>query len=468
MEFKNILSVMLSAVLVFSLSGCDNENAKTESGGEQYRQPYVDADKTEKFVDTDGDFKYETVDFKVSNDYVIVYPEGNSKNEKSAKVLADFFESKYSVKVGIVTDSTAETEKEILIGKTNRSVSKNNLKENAIKVFVDGKKLIFNGGHDVTVDSAVNKFVRLAPKKGKAVTFELETDFTSSALDGYEYVWGDEFEGTTLDRTKFAYKPHMAGTGSMVVSNDEDVIKVDDGRLKLFGIRYFDGQRPGTQYKVPLSVTTINNMNFTYGYAEIRARVPYQKGAWPSFWAKSADSPYQKNDVDYNIELDIFEVFGTTDTAVPNIHKWYKKYDYNAIHGGGSHTDFPSELKKGFIFDNITNLSYEYHTYGMEWTEKEISMYIDGKKYMTFDITKSFDKYENMKGFKDYPVFLIFNNHFFTEDSSWIPTQNEMNGRTEPLIIENEELPTEYFIDYLRLYQKKGQGKIYIDDTVKD
>ena len=45
MEFKNILSVMLSAVLVFSLSGCDNENAKTESGGEQYRQPYVDADK---------------------------------------------------------------------------------------------------------------------------------------------------------------------------------------------------------------------------------------------------------------------------------------------------------------------------------------------------------------------------------------------------------------------------------------
>ena len=320
--------------------------------------------------------------------------------------------------------------------------------------------MVFDGGHDVTVNSAVEKYIRLAPANGKTVIFTIETDFVSTVLDGYEYVWGDEFEGTQLDRKKFSLQKHMTGTDSILVSGDEDVVRVEDGRLKLFAIRYFDSEREGTQYKVPLSVSTINNMNFTYGYAEIRAKLPFQYGAWPSFWSKSSENPYlDTSKCNYIIEVDIFEVFGNLTDVVPNIHKWYKaeNYDYANIYGiSQNHTQFPEDKKIIYRFERSDDLSNEYHTYGMERTPTEISMFVDGKKYFTFDITKSYDLYPDMSGFKNHPIFLILNNHIMAKDSDFVTTE-----------INNSDLPTEFFIDYLRLYQKPGLGKLYINEAVK-
>lgn len=454
LNFKKCLTVILCFSMLFAISAC-GENKESTDGDVSYREKYEQKEEKE-FVDTDGDFKYEEVDFKVSDDYIIVYPKGNTENEKSAHTLAEFFKDKYALELTVANDSTAEKENEIIIGKTSRKESKSDLKENKLSVSLEGKKLVFSGGHDVTVKSAVEKFVRLAPKKGKAVTFELETDFVATKLDGYEYVWGDEFEGSSLDKTKFTLMEHMTGSGSMLVSTDSDVIRVEDGRLKLFGIRYFDQQREGTQYKVPASVSTVYNMNFTYGYAEIRARVPFQHGAWPSFWAKSNQSPYVNSaNENYTIEVDIFEIFGSLTDVVPNLHKWYRKYDYDAIHNKntGKHTQLSSKEKDIYSFEESDTLSYEYHTYGMEWTSKEISMFVDGEKYETFDITKSFDLNPDMAPFAKHPLFLIFNNHLMPEDGDYVTT-----------LVKDDELPTEYFIDYLRVYQKPGVGKLYIDE----
>lgn len=457
-KLKKSLSILLSVSLILALAACGEKEEDTDTTA-SYREKYQQEEEG-KFIDTDGDFKYDTVDFGGIEDYVIVFPKGNTENEKSAKALADFYETAYSVKLAVTDDSSAEKEKEILIGKTARNQSNTTLEENALSVEVVDKKLVFSGGHDVTVKSAVEKFIRLNPEKGKAVTFNIETDFVSSVLDGYEYVWGDEFEGTKLDRSKFSLQEHMSGSGSMLVSGDEDVIQVSDGRLKLFGIRTFDPQREGTQYKVPKSVSTVYNMSFTYGYAEIRARVPYQFGAWPSFWAKSNQSPYlDAKNSNYTIEVDIFEIFGSLTDVVPNLHKWYRKYDYDTIHNQKTenHTQVSSEDKTIYQFPESSTLSYEYHTYGMEWTPTEISMFVDGEKYMTFDLTKSFDLNSDMSGFGEQPLFLIFNNHLMPEDGNYVTT-----------IIKNEELPTEYFIDYLRVYQKPGVGKLYIDETAKE
>ncbi len=464
-KYKIFLSMLLCVSLVLSLGACNDKTtiSEPESGSDKnsYRQEYVSDNKNTGFVDTDGDFEYNTVDFDGPKGYVIVYPGGNTNNKKSAEALAKYYKESLSVQLAVVSDSTVETDKEILIGKTSREQSDKTLKENELKVSMNGKKLVFDGGHDVTVNSAVEKFIRLAPENGKAVIFTLATDFVSTVLDGYKYVWGDEFEGMKLDRTKFSLQNHMTGTNSVLVSGDEDVVRVEDGRLKLFAIRYFDSERVGTQYKVPLSVSTINNMNFTYGYVEIRARLPFQYGAWPSFWSKSSQSPYlDTSSCDYSTEIDVFEIFGNFTDVEPNIHKWYKpeNYDYAKIHGAvQNHTQFPKAEKTIFRFERSDTLSYEYHTYGMERTPTEISMFVDGKKYFTFDITKSFDLYSDMSGFKNYPIFLIFNNHIMTEDSDFITTE-----------INNNELPTEFFIDYLRLYQKPGVGELYIDEAVKE
>jgi hypothetical protein len=63
-----------------------------------------------------------------------------------------------------------------------------------------------------------------------------------------------------------------------------------------------------------------------------------------------------------------------------------------------------------------------------------------------------------MTGFHD-PEFVMFNNHVTTTDQSY----------TVGLIEDNlEMLPSEYFIDYFRLYQKKGSGKAWIVDTLQE
>jgi hypothetical protein len=64
-----------------------------------------------------------------------------------------------------------------------------------------------------------------------------------------------------------------------------------------------------------------------------------------------------------------------------------------------------------------------------------------------------------MRGFHD-PEFIIFNNHITSRAAA------DAGSYTVGAIDDNlEMLPANYFIDYFRLYQKPGVGKIWIDET---
>lgn len=482
------LSLALAFVLLVCTAGCSetpvadssssapssSEQPSSENNTADYRQPLVES-QSEEFVDTDGDFDYQTVDWAGPEGYVIVYPAGDNSARSSAALIKDFYKSAYNVDLAIVTDKTAETEKEILVGKTSRTQSDKNLPVEELKVSINGKKLVFDGGHNVTLSSAVNKYIRLAPEKGKACIFSVKTDFEATVFDGYEYVWGDEFEGADLDMTKWDFEERMSGSTKVEISWDKDVIDVGDGRLKLHGINYFNPLREGTKYKVPYSVVTKYKMNYVYGYAEIRARIPFKQGAWPSFWGlqiganggrnKTGGLAYDEEkakNAKYGVEVDIFEVFGSLSTLEPTIHRHYNTgiYNYSEIHGTdkNSYSDGSSVRwnweERGA---NLETLSQEYHTYGFLWTEKEYSFYVDGIKYETIDITKSFDLCEDYQGFHE-PLFLMFNNHVFADDMSYY----------ENVVEDHSTLPFCYYIDWIRVYQKPGQGKLYIDTTPKN
>ena len=481
MRIKGFISLMLASFLALSLCACAKaddskvvSSSKTDEPEKEWREP-AEKENNERFIDTDGDFEYATVDFEVSENHVIIVPKNDKEAVKSAKTLKSFFAEKAKVDLQITTDNTSASSLEVLIGKTNRSESNKDLKENELEVSVKGTKLVFSGGHPVTVNSAVDKFVRLAPEKGKAVTFKLSTDFTSTALDGYKYVWGDEFEGNDINLSKWDFAAHMSGTKSIELSWGKETVNVADGRLKLRAIRYYNPHNPDVEFRVPYSTVTRYKMNYVYGYAEIRARIPFTVGVWPSFWALTSridqNGNFDDNYItkwDYNIEIDVFEVFGTESKVVPAVHKWYKAYNYDQNHDpsrSSNHTSIGGKAAGDFRYwdfaerghQDLSNLSNEYHTYGFEWTENAISMYVDGQKYNSLIITESFDKYDDMSHFHD-PIFILFNNHVFAHDSSYKPNviNNNLTG-----------LPAEYFIDWFRLYQKPGVGKLYIDETVR-
>ena len=476
---KRIISFALVAALSVALAACNsastsepsdtnnsssNKPASSQDTG-SHRPEFKDEEEVVAWVDTDGDFDYETVDWAGPKGYVIVIPaNGTREYREAANELQAFYKTTADVTLQIVTDASGQTDKEILIGATKRAQSNKDMDEADLAVSVQGNKLVFDGGHAVTAKSAVLKFIRTAPEAGKASVFEITTDFsTTCILDGYEYVWGDEFEGEEVDLTRWGFHQHMSGTPKAVVSYDRDTNDTGDGRLKLHAIRYFDPEREGVQFKMPLSTTTKLNMTFVYGYAEIRARMPFASGTWPSFWTQSNDELSSKHygvkcNPKYMVEIDVFEVFGNEDgEVVPNIHKWYRTsvYDYATIHNkeGVTHTTWGYGGNKTTFWtcDNPETINQEYHTYGWEWTPKLMSMYVDGEVTMTYDITKSFDDCPDMTGFHD-PEFVMFNSHVTTEDASYQVGLIEMNL---------DALPSEYYIDYFRLYQKKGEGKLY-------
>lgn len=474
---RRCLSLFLTTSLVLGLAACGGPSSSkpVDSSSDDtvsWREP-AEIVTEERFVDTDGDFEYKFVDWASPEGYTIIVPTGDTQARKSANTLKNFISSKYSVDLSIKTDAASPSEKEILIGKTKRSESNKDLEEGQLEVSIKDKKLVFDGGHPITVNSAVEKFVRLAPEKGKAATFNLKTDFAATALDGYKYVWGDEFEGTDVDFTKWDFEARMQGTASIELSWDKDTINVEDGRLKLVSHRYFNPKNESTQYRVPYSTLTKYKMNYVYGYAEIRCRMPFFSGSWPSFWAVSGfikDGKYDataQSDWDYGIEIDIFEAFGKDTILSPAMHRWYKaeNYDYDSKHetAAGNHTSFGGKDTTFPAWDwaehgsQATKIDQEYHIYGFEWTKKEIAMYVDGEKYATYDLSKSWDEYNDMSHFHD-PIHLIFNNHLMANDSSLKETVIDQD---------KTKLPGEYFIDWIRVYQKPGVGKIYIDETPK-
>lgn len=438
-KLLKIFSFIIAVITLVSCIGC-------ASYGLPIRTPLVDESA---YSDTDHIFEYQKKNWNGPEGYVIVVPQSNQRALKTAEILKKYY-TELGVELEIKADTEPETNLEILIGKTSRAESENTLNENQIKVFVKSEKLVFSGGHDVTVDSAVKKFIRLSPQKNEAYTFSLETDFKSTLSDdlaGYEYVWGDEFEGIGLDPETFHTAVNMKGSKTVEVSREKNVIDVNDGRLKLHAISYFNNNRKGTEYRVPYSVVTQKTMNYIYGYVEVRSRIPYKAGCWPSFWTRSTEYLQGSRNLDYMVEVDIYEIFRTTH-AYATLHKWYRK-------GGSTNTanGYVATNPNRHVFEYTPSLTFEYHTYGYEWTPDEMKMSVDGKVFCTFDLNKSFDDNPDQSGFHD-PQYFIFNNHIF---------HPEISTACVSINSAPDSLPAAHYVDYIRLYQKPGIGKIYTE-----
>ena len=147
------------------------------------------------------------------------------------------------------------------------------------------------------------------------------------------------------------------------------------------------------------------------------------------------------------VEVDIYEIFRTTH-AYATLHKWYAK-------GGSTNTanDYVVNNPNRYIFEYTPSLTFEYHTYGYEWTPDEIKMSVDGEVFCTFDLNKSFDDNPDQSGFHD-PQYIIFNNHIF---------HPEISSACVSITAAYDSLPAAHYVDYIRLYQKEGVGKVYTE-----
>jgi len=443
---KRLTSLIICfCVIMCCFVGCGKDDKASDDTYHTDRYVPSEDDSTSVIVEDNIEHKTKTVKWKGPDNYVIVVPKDDSNAKESAEILNAWFKANADIELEIVTDNKAAVDKEIIIGKTTRYDY--TAQEGEYFAKLEDNKLIFGGGHYVTVRKAVEIYTRMKYKKGKAYTFSGKSDFTGEKL-GYSYVWGDEFEAKSLSTTNWNRATKMAATAEMTLDDTELTTKTENGYLKMLAMRYWDPKKAGVEFVAPWSVTTMETMSYKYGYVEIRARVPFVRGVWPSFWTSSSGALGNTSTYNYSIEVDIFEVFSSLDKLSPNIHKWY---------GDGRHTMWAIDEGNSnewykFESDNLIN---EYHVYGFEWTPTKMVMYIDEKPYYTYDLTKNFDNGETGMGGFDAPLYLIFNNHLFTDSSSYKPYAG--------CEVHAPDLPAEYVIDWVRLYQKNdGKSELHL------
>jgi len=93
--------------------------------------------------------------------------------------------------------------------------------------------------------------------------------------------------------------------------------------------------------------------------------------------------------------------------------------------------------------------SFIYQTIGYEWTPEKMTIYVNGEVFYTYNWTTSvqLDGLNDMSDFLN-PMFIRINNHLIPKN---IPS-------------DYSTLPAEFFVDYIRVYQKDGVGGIWLAD----
>lgn len=152
-------------------------SAATARAVDYFIENYINKDKKKVTVFEDNDY-IGTYDYMLGNlsvsgvalsEYTIVYPDGADKNDKITYYIAvnlyDYIYNNSGVKLKMVSDKTAATEHEILVGKTNRAQSKavenTELAADEYLLFQNGGKIVMMGNSYMLGGAAsalVNKY----------------------------------------------------------------------------------------------------------------------------------------------------------------------------------------------------------------------------------------------------------------------------------------------------------------------
>ena len=142
---------------------------------------------------------------------------------------------------------------------------------------------------------------------------------------------------------------------------------IDNGTLKIKAIKEEYNERSFTSARL----FTKGKFQFKYGRVEIRAKLPAEVGTWPAAWMLGAE--FGKLPWPDCGEIDIVEHRGS------ELNKIVSAFHYPERHGGNC--DANNTM--------INNATAEFHIYRMDWTEKEIKVYVDDKLFHSLQLTSS-------------------------------------------------------------------------------
>ena len=294
-----------------------------------------------------------------------------------------------------------------------------------VKVYIDGRRVLnapVQSGPWKEYGALVNLPVRRHrvkitfpnPRRSGGCVRLLRLDrvtFSRSASEASPHDWrlvfDDEFDGTTLDQTKW----NPANWQAVSKFYDPNNVIVQDGMLRL---RASAPNRSGM-------IQTLGKMTTTYGRIEASIRMPRGQGFWPAFWLRTPDTAQD------DPEIDILEMWETDRTDDLNDQ-------YTISHNYHWTTSSGEKLSSHSWVRGSTDYTAGFHRFAVEWEPGVIRWYIDGVE------TKEFKS----RFVADTPMFLIFSLQI--GHAPWLGPEFAA-GPTTPF-------PSYMDIEYLRIYQR--------------
>jgi beta-glucanase (GH16 family) len=182
-------------------------------------------------------------------------------------------------------------------------------------------------------------------------------------------LWSDEFNGTSLDTSKWA-----VGTGARRNAvNTANAISVSGGYLTI--TTYTSG---GTNYTG--FIGTYNGFKATYGYFEARINFEDSPGMWSAFWLQSPTigNPIGNPGV-AGTEIDILEHRAVDNTGANISNKGEDNLHWDGY--GANEKSAGSGLKNN---PGSAPLQGNFHLYGLQWSPSGYQFYIDGTQIWSY------------------------------------------------------------------------------------
>ena len=257
--------------------------------------------------------------------------------------------------------------------------------------------------------------------------------FSKAYSQCYGLVWADEFNGTSIDTSKWSYEIGGGGWGNNELeyyTARPQNSYVSNGSLYIRALaETYKGPDGVTESYTSARMVTQDKGDWTYGKFEVRAKLPEGQGLWPAIWMMPTFSEYGTWPA--SGEIDIMELLGNDTTKV-----------YGTIHYGSSSNQQSSGGNKTLSSGGFYS---SYHVFSVEWDSISVTWLIDSVPY--YSQTKSGIAPTNWPFNKDF--FFILN---VAVGGGW---PGNPNGTTQ--------FPQSMIVDYVRVYQQLNSSYAKID-----
>ena len=261
------------------------------------------------------------------------------------------------------------------------------------------------------------------------------------SLDGYEMVFSDEFDGTTLNSQVWNIEVNGDGGGNnelqYYLANN---VTVANGNLVITSRRQNYANKAFTSGRI----NSMGHAAFKHGIIQASIKLPNTaNGLWPAFWLMGNDMSTGTG-WPYCGEIDVLEAGGSQGIQAGTQDRFF----ISALHWGpyidGQHPMYSRANTADYSIQDDN-----FHLYTLVWDEAKISMYLDDQATPYFEMNISDNLQQNSAGnYFHKRFFLLFN----VAVGGNIPGIWDTAGITALSGGERS-----MYVDYVRVYQKPDQ-----------